>query len=198
MSININDKINFVGSKTYSDAINNYTPGYIYFTNDNNSSIIVNNKIYGTTNSDYMSAPTGGELGSYIISNINNSYNKINDTIKENELILAHALNYVNHKKIIQIDKDSLINALLPNVKYVCNVPLTNINCYFENSEELVETYTIMFKSADSGCTLNLPNYIYWQNNQQPTLKSSKLYEITITKTKIAGVSYYKGCIMEF
>ena len=70
MAIIKNSEIGFVGSLSYSEAHsssqNTENKGKIYFTTDENGSILVNGKIYGTTNSDFISAPSRGPLKDYI------------------------------------------------------------------------------------------------------------------------------------
>lgn len=58
-------QIQFIGSKTYATAIQQ-TNGDIYFTTDENGSIVVNGKVYGTVDSNLMSTPTTGSLKDYI------------------------------------------------------------------------------------------------------------------------------------
>lgn len=61
------EDIKFIGTQSYSSATgSNKINGAIYFTDDENGSIVVNGKVYGTTNSDLMSTPTSGSLKQYI------------------------------------------------------------------------------------------------------------------------------------
>lgn len=47
-------QIRLVGSQDFAYATGSYTEGHIYFTKDTNGSILVNGKVYGTTDSSYI------------------------------------------------------------------------------------------------------------------------------------------------
>lgn len=58
-------QVQFFGSKSYVEAVKE-SNGNIYFTTDENGSIVVNGKVYGTVDSNLMSTPTSGNLKKYI------------------------------------------------------------------------------------------------------------------------------------
>ena len=64
-------QVQFIGSKSYANAIQE-SNGNIHFTTDTNGSIVVNGKVYGTVNSNLMSTPTSGSLKEYIDNKVTN------------------------------------------------------------------------------------------------------------------------------
>ena len=61
-----NYEVSFGGSLTYANAVKQTSNNRIYFTTDSYGSILVNGKLYGTSNSNYLSKPTTGDLKKYI------------------------------------------------------------------------------------------------------------------------------------
>lgn len=72
-------QVQFVGSKSYADAIKEVN-GNIHFTTDANASIVVNGKVYGTVNSNLMSTPTSGSLKEYIDNKVTNGIGALDVT----------------------------------------------------------------------------------------------------------------------
>lgn len=72
-------QVQFVGSKSYADAIKEVN-GNIHFTTDANGSIVVNGKVYGTVNSNLMSTPTSGSLKQYIDDKVTNGIGTLDVT----------------------------------------------------------------------------------------------------------------------
>lgn len=55
MSIESNTKIRLVGTQNFAYATgNSYTQGHVHFTTDDHGSIVVNGKVYGTTDASYV------------------------------------------------------------------------------------------------------------------------------------------------
>lgn len=61
-----NYEVSFGGSLTYANAAKQTSNNRIYFTTDSYGSILVNGKLYGTADSNYLSKPTTGDLKKYI------------------------------------------------------------------------------------------------------------------------------------
>ena len=103
----------------------------------------------------------------------------------------------VDDKKIIQINDYYFDQCIIPNVKYICKIPVEYVNFWFMETNELFEEYNIIFK-ANYDCYLSLPDNVSWVNDEYPTIEENKIYELSIVKTKIDNMSYYKAIIAGF
>lgn len=137
-----------------------------------------------------------------------NEIESLKSLIQENEKVISTSLtdlnkrlndltNQLNDKRIIQINQNDYVGEILSNVKYIFTTPMTSIEISFLESDELYEEYTLIFQSQ-SDMVLSLPENVCWVNNEYPTIESGKIYELSVVKTKINNISYYKAVIVNF
>lgn len=137
-----------------------------------------------------------------------NEIESLKSSIQENEKVISMSLSdlderiinlsyKLNDKKILPINDNYLDQCIIPNVKYICKIPVDYISFWFMETNELFEEYNIIFK-ANYDCYLSLPSEISWVNDEYPTIEENKIYELSIVKTKINNISYYKAIMVGF
>lgn len=110
---------------------------------------------------------------------------------------IVNLKNIVNDKKIIQVPHNSYSKEIISNVKYIFTTPMNSIDITFLESEDVYEEYNLVFQSQ-SDMVLSLPENVCWANDEYPSFENGKIYELSVVKTKINNISYYKAIIVGF
>lgn len=185
-------QIRLVGSQNFAYATgSNYTQGHVHFTTDEHGSIVVNGKVYGTTDASYVYV--GSEnIPTYVANAVANA---LNGSYKYADNVLELSYAYTN-AKINALDGNPVAGDV--NGKFVSYVAQENgnITAYKNTLQNLVTIDNSEAKAyAPKGTNENvkfiksfviegdtiIPKYDYFANNL-PTIPS-----ITVADTKYSG-----------
>lgn len=113
------------------------------------------------------------------------------------DVAIADAIKAVQ-KEVVSISTPT-IELLQPNKIYVNNIGrLSNLTISsLETTTNLIDEYTLHFGTSGAGL-VSLPNYVKWANGEVPTLAGGAVYELSIVKTTISGLEYFKAVLTRF
>lgn len=108
-------------------------------------------------------------------------------------------------KEIVEITDISGIEEIMPNKIYVCTSPTYDINIWeYITTDAAVDEYIAYFKTGTGGLgggwtsQCAFPDGTLWANGVYPETEPNTLYELSIVKTTIDGVDYFKAVLTPF
>lgn len=101
-------------------------------------------------------------------------------------------------KEVVSINTP-VIELLQPNKIYVNNIGrLSDLTISsLDTTTNLIDEYTLHFGTSGAGF-VSLPDYVKWANGEVPTLAGGAVYELSIVKTTISGLEYFKAVLTRF
>lgn len=109
-------------------------------------------------------------------------------------------------KEIIEITGNhGIIEEFMPNKIYVHTSPIYNIDIWeYITTDAAVDEYITYFKTGTAGLGggwtpyYSFPDGTLWANGIYPETEQNTLYELSIVKTTIDGVDYFKAVLTPF
>lgn len=113
------------------------------------------------------------------------------------DVAIADAIKAVQ-KEVVSISTPT-IQSLQPNKIYINNIGrISDLSISsLETTTNLVDEYTLHFGTSGAGL-VSLPDYVKWANGEKPTLAGGAVYELSIVKTTISGLEYFKAVLTRF
>lgn len=113
------------------------------------------------------------------------------------DVAIADAIKAVQ-KEVVSISTPT-IASLQPNKIYINNIGrLSDLSISsLEVTTNLIDEYTLHFGTSGAGL-VTLPDYVKWANGEVPTLAGGAVYELSIVKTTISGLEYFKAVLTRF
>lgn len=113
------------------------------------------------------------------------------------DVAIADAIRAVQ-KEVVSISTPT-IASLQPNKIYINNIGrLSDLSISsLEVTTNLIDEYTLHFGTSGAGL-VSLPDYVKWANGEVPTLAGGAVYELSIVKTTISGLEYFKAVLTRF